>query len=168
MIFLQTILWQYLSIYVWNSEKVNYKFRRDIQLTLEGLEYCGMDLKARDPHGRNCLHNILSFDGGEPCETGYMKLKELLIFLIDQKGVDPAAKDLNGQSITDIAFFGKLPTGRCMWPLWIEVLRDLKLDVQFLIENSSRSTEILSFLEGKGKSFPVIQDVLLKLELDLR
>ncbi|KAK6360256.1 hypothetical protein TWF730_006404 [Orbilia blumenaviensis] len=79
-------------------------------------------------NGENCLHiaiDMIGCAGSPPSESGLVMLKELLLFLAGEVGLDVRGTLSNGYTVTDIAIWRTFPTERCFWPIWVGVLREL-------------------------------------------
>ncbi|KAF3153857.1 hypothetical protein TWF569_001451 [Orbilia oligospora] len=84
-----------------------------------------------------------------PTEDGPARLKDLLLFLVGEFGFDVRAKTNDGFSVSDYAFGARCPAGRCIGPIWIEVLMELGYDPLEVAEGSIYFAHIKQFMVSK-------------------
>ncbi|RVD82270.1 uncharacterized protein DFL_006702 [Arthrobotrys flagrans] len=123
-------IWGAPYIFPSTSIPINYHLPSyDIKEVVRKLIRSGADPACRaTDEGENCLHIVLlstAVPDCRPMENGLVMLKDLLLFLVGEIGFDVRAVTKSGCSVTDIAFDQRCPAGRCIWPVWVEVLIEL-------------------------------------------
>ncbi|KAK6500834.1 hypothetical protein TWF506_003596 [Arthrobotrys conoides] len=115
--------------YVYPSGSFPVYYRRpnyNIKNLVRKLVRSGADTDARTiDEGENCLHIALRTTSDVNCqarEEGLALLKDFISFLVGEIGFDVRGVTKSGHSVTDIAFEQRCPAGRCIWPVWVEVL----------------------------------------------
>ncbi|KAF3318611.1 hypothetical protein TWF173_006633 [Orbilia oligospora] len=141
----------------------------DLKSVVRKLVSSGADPTGRCPEGENCLHLVLNSTLVPECiptEDGPARLKDLLLFLVGEFGFDVRAKTNDGFSVSDYAFGARCPTGRCIGPIWIEVLMELGYDPLEVAEGSIYFAHIKQFMVSKPIDFCFCQTCQLADEHD--
>ncbi|KAK6345562.1 hypothetical protein TWF718_007473 [Orbilia javanica] len=160
--------------YIWDlgtpSSRMRYHIPiYDLKTVVRMLVSSGADPAGRTLEGKNCLHMALepySFSQSIPTEDGLIKLKDLLLFLVGEVGMDVRAKADDGFSVSDYAFSARCPSGRCIGPIWIEVLIELGYDPLEVAEGSIGFENIKKFMVSKPIDYCLCQTCQLADEHD--
>ncbi|KAK6528382.1 hypothetical protein TWF281_009623 [Arthrobotrys megalospora] len=127
---LHAIICDYATDFIWKAPNVRPD-SYEIKETVRKLMLSGADAFARTPEGENCLHLVMQATSPLDCvaaSDSHALLKDLLLFLIGEIGLDVRGETNAGISVTDLAFSFKCPSGRCLWPVWVAALLELGYD----------------------------------------
>ncbi|KAF3165820.1 hypothetical protein TWF788_000642 [Orbilia oligospora] len=165
-------IWQAPYLYDHNStySRMYYHLPNyDLKTVVRKLVSSGADPTGRCPEGENCLHLVLNSTLVPECiptEDGPARLKDLLLFLVGEFGFDVRAKTNDGYSVSDYAFGARCPVGRCIGPIWIEVLMELGYDPLEVAEGSIYFAHIKQFMVSKPVDYCFCQTCQLADEHD--
>ncbi|KAF3294746.1 hypothetical protein TWF132_003215 [Orbilia oligospora] len=151
-------IWRAPYIYPSGSFPIYYRVPNyNIKDLVWKLVRSGASITSRTPEdGENCLHIALRATSEPTCQpnkNGLALLKDLLLFLVGEIGIDIRAVTKSGYSVTDVAFQQRCPAGRCIWPVWVEVLIDLGYNPLEVAEGGIFSESIKHILTARPSDY---------------